>query len=384
MKKSTSGFTLVEMLVTIAAAALVMLAVSSLFLTGLRLEKSGSETVAAQRDSRVVLTMLENIAAEGQIDKIEYDASDWSIQKKTNAEYETILSYDSSAQTINGKDGGVIVDEVSFADIYYDSKLLKCSITNASGESYSTSVFCRVGSVESDGISVEVIEKLVDEEKVIVQTSTRPSMSGDEIKMRYAFLVTLLSQYGSTGLIDDSGSDYNGLYYSRWYNLEWGKGTAWCACFLSWGLSYQADGARVLSSGVPHVMFAQFNNEHIDWELVQPGYNPQRYIDNYDYYGGEYTEIGTCYLPGEDVIPIPGDLVFFERGDDDDCPDHIGCVLYVDTDNGRVYTIEGNNNNRVGIFSYSLNPENDKDSEMYIVGYGAIDWDNLPKSSSEN
>ena len=61
-------------------------------------------------------------------------------------------------------------------------------------------------------------------------------------------------------------------------------------------------------------------------------------------------------------IPSPGDLIFFDWGNDGHA-DHVGIVVSVA--NGRVYTIEGNSSDRVRRNDYSLNSSS-------IYGYGVV------------
>ena len=65
--KRNEGFTLVELIVGIAVASIVTAAATTLLLMGLRMNKASSDTATRQNTVRIVLTVLEDLAAEKDI-----------------------------------------------------------------------------------------------------------------------------------------------------------------------------------------------------------------------------------------------------------------------------------------------------------------------------
>ena len=90
MKRNQGGFTLVEMMVTIVIGSLVTLAATTVLLLGLRINNRSTQTVTRQNTARVVITMLENLAAEGEITDIileenqEDKVTAWEIRNAEN------------------------------------------------------------------------------------------------------------------------------------------------------------------------------------------------------------------------------------------------------------------------------------------------------------
>lgn len=130
------------------------------------------------------------------------------------------------------------------------------------------------------------------------------------------------SQLGNTG----------GETYWRWYGFE--TRTEWCACFVSWC----ADQCGYINTGVlpkfascsQGIMWFQ---EHNRWRT------------------GSY-------------IPKQGDIIFFDW-DNDGVSDHVGIVDR--TENGTVYTIEGNSGDACRSGSYEV-------GSGCIFGYGVPDY----------
>ena len=67
MKKSNQGFTLVELVVTIAVASIVMLAATTTLTSYMRISKQGADINKQQNEVRVVLEVMERLASEKRI-----------------------------------------------------------------------------------------------------------------------------------------------------------------------------------------------------------------------------------------------------------------------------------------------------------------------------
>ena len=409
MRKNNSGFTLVELIVSIAIAALVFAAASSFMLFGMRMEKAASETAAAQNESNILHRVLESVAAEGRIGDVVYDPNydhennsegqiRWFLYENTIPEEgenypPVILGFNEESGVIFGKGGMTLLENLKSADISYENNVLSCSIETAKGEKYESSVYVRVGveSIRLAEIKTSAEETKMEEDLI---ESVAAGMTENEAAARKALLATMLSQYGSTGKIDDPASIYHDLYYSQWYKLEWGRDTPWCAIFVSWCLETMLEKADNGNKNLPWmgalvdtVMWYQFGRV--------PSGNARDVLNNAKHLtqdtAGDYTEeylklkedyknavIGTWYYPESisesgvttKFIPNPGDSVFFENDASNDRADHVGVVLYVD--GNTLFTVEGNHNNRVGIFSYPM--EKAEGATEYIIGYGVLNW----------
>lgn len=339
MKRNNSGFTMVELLVTVAVSSIVLAAAASLMLLGLRVHQTTQKEAGEQQTVRIVLSALEDLSASGKISRVEPFTDGWRLLGKTadGKSGAVLLRYNSGKLTSGGSGDQVLLDNLRGAQVILDGSLVTFTFATAA-HSYSTSVFCRTG-IEGDSVGkAEAQEKL--EHPTLPESTT---LSEKEKDARFAFLKTLAGQYDSRGEIKGK-SDYR--YFSEWYirsykdNPGWNQYTPWCACFLSWGAAQQP-------------------NETFDG-------NPPRFANVDDgmklFQGDQWRD--------SSATPIPGDYVFFDwdgRNDPDGGkdPDHVGAVLCVE--GNFLYTIEGNSGGRVAVQRYDLN-------DKRIVGYGVLNW----------
>lgn len=339
MKRNNSGFTMVELLVTVAVSSIVLAAAASLMLLGLRVHQTTQKEAGEQQTVRIVLSALEDLSASGKIYRVQPLSDGWQLQGKTAAGKSgaVLLRYNNGKLRSGGSGDQVLLDNLRGAQVILDGSLVTFTFATAA-HSYSTSVFCRTG-IEGDSVGkAEAQEKL--EHPTLPESTT---LSEKEKDARFAFLKTLAGQYDSRGeIIGGSG------YFSEWYigdyakNPGWNQYTPWCACFLSWA----ADQKKASIDGDP----PRFANVDEGMEKFKDG--------SY----GRWRDSGT--------EPIPGDYVFFDWDGGTD-PDHVGAVLCVEGD--FLYTIEGNSGGRVAVNCY---PKNDP----RIVGYGVLNW----KTGKEN
>lgn len=330
MKRNNSGFTMVELLVTVAVSSIVLAAAASLMLLGLRVHQTTQKEAGEQQTVRIVLSALEDLSASGKIYRVEPLSDGWQLQGKTadGAAGAVLLRYKSGKLTSGTSGDQVLLDNLRGARVDLDGSLVTFSFSTAA-HSYSTSVFCRTG-IDGDSVGkAEAQEKLKELEEA-------------EKDARFEFLKTLAGQYDSRGeIIGGKG------YFSEWYigdyakNPGWNQYTPWCACFLSWA----ADQMKNSIDGDP----PRFANVDTGMEGFQKS--------------------GKWRNPNDaNNKPIPGDYVFFDW-DGDSNPDHVGAVLFVD--GTQLYTIEGNSGGKVAVNCYPLsNPSVDP----RIVGYGVLNW----------
>lgn len=343
--KRNGGFTLVELLVTIAASSIVLAAAASLLLLGVRIQKAVQEEAEEQQTIRIVLTMLEDLTASGKISNInQLDANSWAIYGQNDS---ILLQYHADDQTLRTGDatGTILVDKLQNANVQLTGSLLTFSF-DTKNHNYSTSVYCRTQVDVNIGSGKEIVDDMNHpSEGGGTGSVTFPDtviLSEEEKADRYAFLKTLASQYGSTGKINGSDNYFSELYIGGYGEDHpgWNENTPWCACFLSWAAALQPTSA--LTNAAPR--FADVDYGMADFK------NPEK--------------PGIWEEPRSTYAPIPGDYIFFDWSGGND-PDHVGAVLCIQ--GNLVYTIEGNSGGKVDVHSYSLN-------DSRIVGYGVLDW----------
>lgn len=337
MKRNNSGFTMVELLVTVAVSSIVLAAAASLMLLGLRVHQTTQKEAGEQQTVRIVLSALEDLSASGKIYRVEPLSDGWQLQGKTadGTPGAVLLRYNSGTLTSGTSGNQVLLDNLRGARVDLDGSLVTFTFATAA-HSYSTSVFCRTG-IEGDSVGKAEAQKKLEE----LKTPNLPDaadLTEKEKAARFAFLQTLAGQYDSRGeILLENTSPYK--YFSEWYihgykdHPGWNQYTPWCACFLSWA----ADQKKASIDGDPP-RFAKVDD------------GMKLFCDD------QWRDSG--------ATPIPGDYVFFDWDGDRD-PDHVGAVLCVD--GNQLYTIEGNSSGRVALNCY---PKNDP----RVMGYGVLNW----------
>ena len=235
MKRNNSGFTMVELLVTVAVSSIVLAAAASLMLLGLRVHQTTQKEAGEQQTVRIVLSALEDLSASGKIYRVEPLSDGWQLQGKTadGTPGAVLLRYNSGKLRSGTSGDQVLLDNLRGARVDLDGSLVTFTFSTAA-HSYSTSVFCRTG-IEGDSVGKEEAKKKLDELKKPTLPDSA-TLSEAEKKARFAFLKTLAGQYDSRGEIKGGSG-----YFSEWYigNYEshpgWNQYTPWCGCFLSWG-----------------------------------------------------------------------------------------------------------------------------------------------------
>lgn len=343
MKRNNSGFTMVELLVTVAVSSIVLAAAASLMLLGLRVHQTTQKEAGEQQTVRIVLSALEDLSASGKIYRVEPLSDGWQLQGKTadGTPGAVLLRYNNGKLRSGGSGDQVLLDNLRGAQVILDDSLVTFTFATAAHR-YSTSVFCRTG-IEGDSVGKEDAQEKLEELKK-PNLPDAADLTDTEKAARFAFLQKLADQYDSRGeIIGGKG------YFSEWYignyadHPGWNQYTPWCGCFLSWA----ADQQKASINGDPP-SFADVDKGMADFQ------NNRKWREPND----------------EENKPIPGDYVFFDwdgRNDPDGVkdPDHVGAVLCVE--GNFLYTIEGNSGGRVAVNRY---PKNDP----RIVGYGVLNW----------
>lgn len=178
-------------------------------------------------------------------------------------------------------------------------------------------------------------------------------LTGDGATDTIAVALSQLGYHEGNNDAEKDGLNGSGSKNFVEYNVLFGKldngegngtsyGYAWCAAFVNWCLR-QARVDDKLTGGM-YVSCAAWRN----WFIYEG-----------EKYGASY------HSRTDDYIPKKGDLIFYKSltATHNRPTDHIGIVLKCEQ--GKVYTIEGNGDNRVALHEYAL-------TDKYIVGYGSI------------
>ncbi len=368
--KKNEGLTLVELMVSITIGSLIMLAASTVLLLGFRINHQTTESVTRQYTARTVITLLENLASEGGISKINSNQDgSWIAYGEEN---QAVLSYSAVEQQIlTGSDATAspILENIVASYLTIKENILTISLEDYEN-TYSSSVYCRItpeklGESPVDGIG----DTIVGTDTNVIGTKTQ----------KERFIKLLYSQIGTYGGIIDHNKepkvdenknfilDENGnlivadslscgcggfTFFSEWYvgkinyqgytEAGWNSDTPWCACFVSWGL------AKVGMVGGPN----------------------GRWYANVDEFKQYFVDEGT-WIPKDENLMLnqikTGDLIFFNMIDNDKAnPSHMGVVLTVkenDQNKDCVYVLEGNSADMVAVREYPV-------EDSRIIGYG--------------
>lgn len=329
MMKRNDGFTLVELLVTIAIGTLVTAAASALLITGLRINARSNKLAVEQDATRMLLEVMAEIAAE-EGSKVIDNGETWTLRGTDGKT--AVVSYNGTTILLRGTPLLENVEESTIQE--KPDQLVTISVT-VSGKAYETTVYCRFLNVTLEGHGET---PAFCSEEDFQEVLTFALESGENSPAVTEFLGLLASQQGSRGQILNEAGEATGEYFSEWYiggyedNPGWDAATPWCACYLSWA----ADRCEGL------------------WEAP-------RYA-NVDTWWADAVTGKTWSV----TDPAPGDIVFFDWiVDDTQNPQHVGAVLAVL--DGWVYTIEGNSGNRVALCRYEA-------ADPCILGYAKLDW----------
>ena len=215
------GFTLVELMVTILVGSIVTLSATTILLLGVRIMHKSNDTAERQNTTRVLLTAIENLAAEGTITEVRDTKGPdengnevtltWQVMNGTKA----VFSFDRAEGTIytgTGESKAPLLTEVRESSVLVDGHVLTFSVQTAEhDEPYVTSINCRmlVDNYRGDQTGTNLVDELIGGQNII------PG-EGNENNGRNEFLKILASQYGSRGYIMDEAGRTN-EYYSEWY-----------------------------------------------------------------------------------------------------------------------------------------------------------------------
>ena len=385
--KKTDGFSLIELVVGILASALVSGAIITFLLMGIDTSNATFNANADQRNAKIVISMLEQLAGEGNIKSLKIDGSvtpnadgelvetgtrSWYLY---GADSTVLLSYSPAEQKLYSRNT-VIMENVTASMLTLSpSPLGGCLLGFAlqTPESfYETSVYNRLAAIATEGL---VLDKnnfaIIDSDPNPNHPNEDPTSHRLPISSqagRTAFLNNLISQYGSTGTIIQNGVSSN-IPYSLWYcngsySGDWNEDTPWCACFVSWAAAKTENSGYMPSPYGSNPVSVLFANVHNFWSGENPTYP--------SFKGQKLLNVSESVAANNANNHVtPGDLIFFDwqrtAYNSTYNLDHVGVVLFIDEVNQLIYTIEGNSGNQVALRRYAFN-------NPQIVGFGILDW----------
>ena len=341
--RKSGGFTLVELVVSIAVASLVTVAATTVLMLALRVNRQTSDTASQQNTVRALLSTMEKAATDGNITKVVSNLGSWQMLDDEDEETLPVFEYVAFDQKILAN-GIAILENVYASNVIFDdaNKLLSISIETKEG-TFETTVFVRTGpitetheTVEPEDSGITSVDKFLD---ILI------SQLNSNGKINYENLTEVLNKYDPTDVPNASE-----VYYSEWYiggyttAPGWNAGTPWCACYVSWAL---------VEAGKDYVR--EVNNKEVHW---------YSHVDEFVNHFKVDVAGSSWKLSGEK--PPAGSLVFFNFDTDEEA-DHIGVVLRAESD--YIITIEGNSAGRVAMRSYPI-------GDPRILGYGVLSWPN--------
>lgn len=143
MLRKNDGFTLVELIVTIAIGSLITLAATTTLLLGLRINAKNAETIVRQNTTNMLVHVLENMAEQGAI-----SPSDDGIAITKGGETKVYLAYNPEEDEVL-LNGQPFMENVSAFSATLADQLLTVTIKTSEG-TYTASKYCRLNTVTQE------------------------------------------------------------------------------------------------------------------------------------------------------------------------------------------------------------------------------------------
>ena len=339
---AAGGWVAVVIIIVIVLIAAILASVFGIFFSG---EDSGTGMTMQTAVSEI------NSDYEAKIKKIKDDNKHDELEMKgSRAVWKEVLAVYAVKVNLNGDESMEVctMDENKkgiLKDIFWDMNSISHEIKTKT---------VTVREEKDDGHGNIVVKKKKKKKKILYITVTHKSTSEMADKYKFTdeqrkYLKELLSDeyssmwsavlYGISYSSDDGivavaleqVGNVGGQPYWSWYGFS--SRVDWCACFVSWCAN--------------------------ECGYIQDGIIPKYALcsDGSDW----FKERGQWLKGGE--TPSAGMIIFFDYPDDglDGSPDHTAIVEKVE--GGRVYTVEGNYNDKVATDDYAI-------SHPYILGYG--------------
>ena len=142
--KRNEGFTLVELIVSIAIASLIMMAATSTMLLGLRINAQTTKNIQSQNATDMLMQVLQRAAEETITiyeDKVNDKVVKTTIKIPDNSEF-IVYNHGTPELLLNGS---VFMKEVTdFEAVLSENNSLLTVTIETNGKKYTSSVYCRL------------------------------------------------------------------------------------------------------------------------------------------------------------------------------------------------------------------------------------------------
>lgn len=151
MLRKIDGFTLVELIITIAIGSLITLAATTTLLLGLRINAQNTDTIIRQNTTNMLVQVLDRVAnadTQNSSEEINVIATRDAKQISSICRANTSIKFENNSIFLNGV---VFMEDVASFNIIEDkssNKLLTVQLTTTDGNSYEASVYCRTGVIK--------------------------------------------------------------------------------------------------------------------------------------------------------------------------------------------------------------------------------------------
>ena len=249
-----------------------------------------------------------------QLREAGYD--DGAIAAMINNDLQGTVDMLNEYASANGKDQESMINGLILSDIQSWSDYSEYS-----------DVFAQIA---MDNLSEEELADLMN--FIHADEVTQLSYSASERAHYLALLASAgegYQEYNYNGEPGDGNQTFVGDYYNK-------PGVPWCAMYTTWCMSvcgYLNDGSSIISGVTSDNAIAN------GWASVSN-------------IRSDFISEGSYHQRSSGYVPAVGDAVIFGGGS------HIGIVIGVDTENGIVYTSEGNSSDQVSVRRYSLDNSN--------------------------
>lgn len=153
LKRNNGGFTLLELIISIAIGSMIMMAASTTLLLGLRINAASTTTIKQQNTTNMLVQIVESIADKGAVTIIKDTPEDadpiWYIKSGEQDKESAYLKFDNGILYLNGTKYMEEID--SFEAVTDDSNKLLTITIKTNGSTYTASKYCRLNTPTTEG-----------------------------------------------------------------------------------------------------------------------------------------------------------------------------------------------------------------------------------------
>lgn len=324
--RKKEGFTLIELLIVILTGTIVTAAATTILLLAFRINRKSMDTVGRQSIMRIMHSVLEDMSSNEEFELV-YNAKQnengdviletdpannvrdfWSINKEDPDNENNsipIITYNPPSLS-NGVPGRIVTNGQTLVDNVTQSILYKPYA--ADPFDYIENVYTFSIEIQGNAYNTTIYNRTQDEN----WGANDPLLDYESGRNEIVSIAS--SQVGSTGRILDMSNRRLKEWYTEWYVDEcllfdvdfypnasdsetWNPSTPWCSTFASWVINQCSE----------------------DYLPEPPAHAAVNYLWLYNF---AYTSEDNVSVndSANDVphVPNPGDLIFFEYGDEEE------------------------------------------------------------------